>query len=133
MTILRRITTLTVGAIFSTFLGLPAGAQNPASAYPNGPIRFIVPATAGGTTDILARLVGKHLADAWHVPVTVDNRAGAGGVVGAAALVASPPDGQTVLFVPSAFGVRSAIDPNLRYDPLRDLAGIGLVARAPSF
>ena len=83
MTILRRITTLTVGAIFSTFLGLPAGAQNPASAYPNGPIRFIVPATAGGTTDILARLVGKHLADAWHVPVTVDNRAGAGGSVGA--------------------------------------------------
>ncbi len=110
-----------------------AEAQTAAAAYPAGAIRFIIPATAGGTTDIVARLIGKHVTEDWHVPVFVDNRAGGGGVIGVAALVASPPDGQTVLFVPSAFGVRSAIDRNLRYDPIRDLAGIGLVARSPSF
>lgn len=116
-----------------SFLGaaLPVFAQGP--DYPNGPIRFIVPATAGGTTDIVARIVGKHVTEDWKVPVVVENRAGAGGVVGATALVASAPDGQTVMFVPSAFGVRSAIDRNLRYDPIRDLAGIGLQARSPSF
>ncbi len=133
MSIFRLIAILTVGAVLNGGFALPAAAQNSPPPYPNGPVRFIVPATAGGTTDILARLVAKHLADAWRVSVTVENRAGAGGVVGASVLVASPPDGQTVLFVPSAFGVRSAIDPNLRYDPLHDLAGIGLVARAPSF
>lgn len=126
---------LTVATLLSAVAAWPALAQsaNPAAAYPSGPIRFIVPATAGGTTDILARLVGKHLSEAWRVTVTVDNRPGAGGVVGASALVASPPDGHTVLFVPSAYGVRSAIDTNLRYDPIRDLVGVGLVARAPSF
>jgi tripartite-type tricarboxylate transporter receptor subunit TctC len=133
MSIVRRISTLIAGVFFSALFVFPAAAQNQPAAYPNGPIRFIVPATAGGTTDILARLVAKYLAEAWQVTVTVENRAGAGGVVGATALVASPPDGQTVLFVPSAFGVRSAIDTNLRYDPLRDLVGVGLVARAPSF
>lgn len=132
MLLARTLSKLAVTTLLAALSAWPAHAQN-AAAYPNGPIRFIVPATAGGTTDILARLVGKHLAEAWKVTVTVENRAGAGGVVGATALVASAPDGQTVLFVPSAFGVRSAIDTNLRYDPVRDLVGVGLVARAPSF
>ncbi|CAN5336325.1 tripartite tricarboxylate transporter substrate binding protein [soil metagenome] len=115
-------------------LAVPAAAQD-AAHYPQAsvPIRIIVPATAGGTTDIIARLVARHLETAWHVAVVIDNRAGAGGVVGASALVASKPDGQTILFVPSAFGVRSAIDRNLPYDPLKDIAGITLLARAPSF
>ncbi len=134
MSIVRRLAGSVAGALLSVLCILPAAAQTPPSIpYPNGPIRFIVPATAGGTTDIVARLVGKYLAEAWHVTVVVENRPGAGGVIGAAALVASPPDGQTVLFVPSAFGVRSAIDRKLSYDPLRDLAGIGLQARSPSF
>ena len=136
MSPLRHLHNFTLrAALLSALLSLagPAQSQSTPAPYPNGPIKIIVPATAGGTTDIVARLVGKHLSEAWRVPVTVDNRAGAGGVVGAAALVASPPDGQTLLFVPSAFGVRSAIDTNLRYDPLRDLAGVGLLARAPSF
>jgi tripartite-type tricarboxylate transporter receptor subunit TctC len=132
MSIVRRLSRFSLSLICAALLGANACAQG-AATYPNGPIRFIVPATAGGTTDIVARLVGKNLTDAWHVPVVVENRAGAGGVIGATVLVAAPPDGQTVLFVPSAFGVRSAIDRNLRYDPIRDLAGIGLQARSPSF
>ncbi len=95
MTTRRHLSQLTLGMILSAALGLAAHAQTASAPapYPNGPIKIIVPATAGGTTDIVARLVAKHLAESWRVTVTVDNRAGAGGVVGAAALVASPPDG----------------------------------------
>ena len=109
----------------------PAAAQP--APYPNGPVRFIVPATPGGTTDVVARLVAKHLADAWASPVIVENRAGGGGVVGASYVVGTKPDGQTVLIVPSAFGVRAALDHKLTFDPMKDLVGIGLMARAPSF
>lgn len=135
MSVLKGLARVTLLALLGSLFTATAQAQSAtaAAAYPRGPIRFIVPATAGGTTDIVARAIGKYVADAWHVTVVVDNRAGAGGVIGASALLATPPDGQTVLFVPSAFGVRSAIDRNLPYDPVRDLAGIGLVARAPSF
>jgi len=92
-----------------------------------------VPATAGGTTDIIARAVQRHLETALGVPVIVDNRAGAGGVIGASALLAAKPDGHTILFAPSAFGVRSALDHHLPFVAERDMAGIALLARAPSF
>ncbi len=109
-------------------------AQDPQPyPQPGQPIRIIIPATPGGTTDILARVLARHLQDSWGVPVLIDNKAGAGGVVGATALLAAKPDGQTVMMVPSAFGVRSAIDPKLSYDPLHDIAGVGLIARSPSF
>jgi tripartite-type tricarboxylate transporter receptor subunit TctC len=124
-----------LAASFALFAASTAMAQNQPSSYPapGQSIRVIVPASAGGTTDILARILARHLQDAWKVPVIIDNRAGAGGVVGAAALLAAKPDGQTVMMVPSAFGVRSAIDSKLNYDPLRDIAGVGLIARSPSF
>ncbi|WP_158219446.1 MULTISPECIES: tripartite tricarboxylate transporter substrate binding protein [unclassified Achromobacter] len=109
----------------------PAHAAD--GAYPDGPIRLVVPATAGGTTDVLARVVAQHMSQAWGVAVIVDNRAGAGGVIGASYVVSSKPDGRTVLIAPSAFGVRSALDRKLPYDPLKDLAGVGLMARSPSF
>jgi tripartite-type tricarboxylate transporter receptor subunit TctC len=97
------------------------------------PVRIIVPATAGGTTDIIARAVQRHLQAALNVPVIVENRAGAGGVIGASALLASKPDGHTILFAPSALGVRSALDRKLPYEAERDMAGIALLAKAPSF
>lgn len=111
-----------------------AGAQE-RSAYPlpDLPVRIIVPATSGGTTDIIARVVARHLQDSLRVPVMVDNRAGGGGIIGAQALLVAKPDGHTILFVPSAFGVRSAIDRSVRFDAARDFAGIGLLAKAPSF
>jgi tripartite-type tricarboxylate transporter receptor subunit TctC len=112
-----------------------ASAQAGADAvkYPDGPIRFVVPATPGGTTDVLARVVAKHLTESWNVSVIVENRAGAGGVIGAQYVIGTKPDGNTVLIAPSAFGVRSALDRRLPYDPLKDLAGVGLMARSPSF
>jgi tripartite-type tricarboxylate transporter receptor subunit TctC len=73
------------------------------------------------------------MTQSWGVPVMVENRAGAGGVIGASYVISTRPDGQTVLIAPSAFGVRSALDRKLPYDPLKDLAGVGLMARSPSF
>jgi tripartite-type tricarboxylate transporter receptor subunit TctC len=108
-------------------------AQPAAASFPNGPIRFVVPATPGGTTDVLARVVAQHMTQSWGVPVVVENRAGAGGVIGASYVISAKPDGQTLLIAPSAFGVRSALDRKLPYDPLKDLAGVGLMARSPSF
>jgi tripartite-type tricarboxylate transporter receptor subunit TctC len=111
-----------------------ASAQDPGT-FPQKdvPVRILVPATAGGTTDIIARAVQRHLEAALGVPVIVENRAGAGGVIGASALLAAKPDGHTILFAPSALGVRSALDNKLPYVAERDMAGIALLAKAPSF
>jgi tripartite-type tricarboxylate transporter receptor subunit TctC len=118
-------------ALATLFVG--TARADDAASYPDGPIRFVVPATPGGTTDVLARLVAKYITTSWGVPVLVENRAGASGVIGAAYVIAAKPDGKTVLIAPSAFGVRSALDRKLPYNPLKDLAGVGLMARSPSF
>src|SRR5688572_14395954 len=109
----------------------PASAQTP--AFPPQQIRMVVPFTAGGGTDVIARLVSKHLAEAWKVTVLVDNRVGAGGVVGSQWVTAQRPDGSVLLAVASAFGVRAAIDRSVPYDATKDFSGVGQMARSPSF
>ncbi|HET7765088.1 MAG TPA: tripartite tricarboxylate transporter substrate binding protein [Burkholderiales bacterium] len=103
-------------------------AQN----YPSKPIRLIVPFAPGGGNDNVARLVGKRLGEGLGQPVVVDNRPGAGGVVGAELAAKSAPDGYTLFLG----GVGShAINPNLvknlPYDPVRDFAPVELLAQAP--
>jgi len=113
---------------------LAALLLNPALAqiYPSKPVRLIVPFAAGGGNDNVARLVGKRLSDSLGQPVVVDNRPGAGGVVGAELAAKAAPDGYTLFLG----GVGShAINPNLHeklpYDPVRDFAPIELLAQAP--
>ena len=115
-------------ALLAVFLADPAFAQ----AYPSKPIRLIVPFAAGGGNDNVARLVGKRLADSLGQPVVVDNRPGAGGVLGAELAARSAADGYTLFLG----GVGShAINPNLNdklpYDPIRDFAPVELLAQAP--
>jgi len=103
-----------------------------AQVYPGKPIRLIVPFAAGGGNDNVARLVGKRLADSLGQPVVIDNRPGAGGVVGAELAAKSAPDGCTLFLG----GVGShAINPNLHaklpYDPIKDFAPVSLLAQAP--
>jgi len=129
---LRRVAVSIVG-LLGLSIGLSAAAEPSAATYPNGVITFVVGATPGGATDIVARVVGKQLSKAWGVPVVVVNRAGAGGEIGAAYVAAAKPDGQTVLVAPSAFGVLSGLSNSLPYDSLRDFAGVSLMARTPSF
>lgn len=104
-----------------------AAAQN----YPSGPIRWIVPFPPGGGTDILARTLAQKLHEAWGVPVVVDNRGGANGTIGTALAAKAPPDGQTLLIVPSGFGVNPSIYRNLPYDSTRDLAPVSQLAASP--
>lgn len=80
-------------------LGLLATCNIATADYPNRPLRIIVPFTAGGSTDVLARMIGKNLTDAWGQPVMVDNRAGANGVIAAELIAKSNPDGHSLLMV----------------------------------
>ena len=101
--------------------------------YPTQGVRFIVPYTAGGGTDVVIRLVAKHMGETWNVPVIVENRVGAGGVVGSQYVTTQKPDGRTFLAVASAFGVRVAIDRTVPFDAVKDFSGVGQMARSPSF
>src|SRR3954469_9222919 len=100
-----------------------AATQALGQVYPDRPIKFIVPFTAGSGTDIVARTVGEAMARSMKQPVIVENRPGAGGTLGAAQGAKGTPAGYTLL-VPSAGHVANpAIYPDLPYDTLRDFAG----------
>jgi len=91
-----------------------------AQAWPNKPVRVVVPFTAGSATDILARTVGQKLSELWGQQVVVDNRAGAGGTIGAGMVAKSAPDGYTLMVHSAAQAVNPSIYPSLSYDTLKD-------------
>jgi len=108
-------------------------AAHAQQAYPSKPVRLIVPYPPGGTADILGRLLGDKLGSAWSQPVVVENRAGAGGAIGVDLVAKAVPDGYTlVLGVTGPLTIAPSLNPQLPYDPLRDLAPISLVAAVPS-
>jgi tripartite-type tricarboxylate transporter receptor subunit TctC len=102
-----------------------------AQSYPLKPIRIVVGYTAGGGTDVTARIVAQKLSEQFGQPVVVENRAGAGGTIAAARVAASPADGYTLLLVTAADPVQSALRANLPYDLERDSAPVSLVAVGP--
>ncbi|TAM52991.1 MAG: tripartite tricarboxylate transporter substrate binding protein [Burkholderiaceae bacterium] len=107
---------------------LPARAAD----WPAKPITIIVPFVAGGTTDIVSRIVGKKLSESLHQPVIIDNRGGAGGTVGAAIAARAPADGNTFFMATIAHTIAPALYKNLSYDFSRDLDPVGLVASTPN-
>jgi tripartite-type tricarboxylate transporter receptor subunit TctC len=115
--------------LFLTLGAFPAKAQE----FPPSQVRIVVPFTPGGGTDVITRLVAQQLSDMWKVPVIIDNRVGAGGVIGSRWVADQAPDGRTFLAVASAFGVRLAIDPKVPYSVEKDFVGVGQMARSPSF
>ena len=128
MMIRRR--TLLLGAAAALALPVPPAAAQPAAAWPERPVRLVVPFAAGTTTDILGRLAAAFLARELPQPVVVDNRSGAGGTVGALAVAQAAPDGQTLLLGTSGtMATNPALMPGLAYDPLRDFAPIASFAR----
>ncbi|MCQ4159820.1 tripartite tricarboxylate transporter substrate-binding protein [Roseomonas sp. GC11] len=110
---------------------LAAPALRAQPAWPNGPVRLIVPFPPGGSVDTLARLAQPGLQAALGVPVVIDNRGGASGSIGTAAAARAAPDGQTFLFVFDTHAVNPALIPNLGFDTRRDLAGVMLIGTAP--
>jgi tripartite-type tricarboxylate transporter receptor subunit TctC len=109
-----------------------AASHAAAQAYPSKPIRIIVPFSAGGGTDLVARAVGQKLAERWRQPVVVENRVGAGGMIGADAVAKSAPDGYTLLMCsPAEVAVNHHVYPKVPYDPARDFAPITLITVTP--
>jgi tripartite-type tricarboxylate transporter receptor subunit TctC len=102
-----------------------------AQDYPAKPIRFIVGQAPGGATDIVARLVAGKLQEGLGQNVIVENRTGAAGSVGAAAVAKSAPDGYTILAVSSSYSINPSLYANLPFDPQKDLAPVSLLAEAP--
>jgi len=119
--------------LVACFLGLSSVAPAMADdAYPNKPIRIIVPFPPGGGTDIVSRTVAAKLTESWKVPVVVENRAGGNTLIGAEAAVRSAPDGYT-LFVPidSTLAMNQSLYAKLPYDPITSFTPITLAISMP--
>jgi len=103
----------------------------PASAYPDKPIRFVVPFGPGGATDIVARSLAQKLTDAWGQPVVVDNRGGAGGVIGSDVVAKAAADGATLLLATAANAANVVLEPRLPFDLMKDFAPVTHVINVP--
>jgi tripartite-type tricarboxylate transporter receptor subunit TctC len=102
----------------------PVHAQE---SFPSKPVRIVVPFTAGGPTDVLARMLGQRLSEKWKQPVVIDNKAGGGSTIGTNIVAKAPPDGHTIGMVVMAHVVNPAIRGDLPYDTLNDLAGVSQI------
>ncbi len=126
----RRSVTLLAAALAGLGLGTPWLAL--AEGYPAKPIQLIVPFPPGGAVDIVGRTISKKLGDRLGQPIVIENKAGAGTVVGAAFVANAPADGYTLLISSgSTFTVNPALNAKLPYDPVKSYEPIGMVARVP--
>ena len=115
-------------------LALVFGSANAyAQSYPSKPIRLVVPYPPGGPLDIMARAIGQKLTEAWSQPVVVDNRAGAGGNIGADLVAKGPADGYTLLMgAVATHAINPTLYAKIPYDPVRDFTPVALVAQVPN-
>ena len=116
-----------------TAFALLASAAVPcaqAQTYPTRPIRLVVSFAAGGGVDLVARLIGQKLSEAWSQQVVIDNRPGAGGNVSAEMVAKSPPDGYTIYMSSASVVVNASLYKSLPYDPLKDFAPVTLLVNA---
>lgn len=102
-----------------------------AQTFPSRPVRIVVPFSAGGGVDVVARMVAPRLSEAWGQQVIVDNRAGGGSVIGTEVVARSAPDGHTLLLTAPPFTTNAALMPKLPYDPHGDFAPVILATVAP--
>jgi tripartite-type tricarboxylate transporter receptor subunit TctC len=110
-----------------------SGAATSATAYPDHPVKMIVPYPAGGTTDILARLVAGRLEQRLGKPFIVENRGGASGMIGTAAVAQAAPDGHTlVVGTISTHGINASVFKTMSYDTVRDFAPVTIIASTPN-
>ncbi len=100
-------------------------------AYPNKPVRFVVPYPPGGGTDVIARIVQEPLAAAMNATIIIDNRGGAGGSIGSDAVAKSAPDGYTLLFTLSSHTINPGLIPGLPFDTIKAFNSIATVASLP--
>lgn len=116
--------------LLCTLLLITSATQ--AQTYPNKPIRFVVPSSAGGGNDYLARLFGAKITGNWGQQVLVDLRPGAAGIVGSEIVAKAPPDGHTILIVATGYGLNPSLYSKLPYDTIEDFARVNLLAFSPN-
>jgi tripartite-type tricarboxylate transporter receptor subunit TctC len=115
-------------ALLAALLAVSVGA---AAQYPNKPIHIVVPYQAGGTSEVMARAVGDHLAGAWKQPVVIDNKPGGGTTIGAAAVAQAPADGYTLFVNAASYLINAQLMSKLPYDPAKDFMPVTLAASNP--
>jgi tripartite-type tricarboxylate transporter receptor subunit TctC len=118
------------GAFLAAVLVLASSAAG-AQTYPSRQITLIIPFAAGGSNDVVGRAIGKKLTEAWGQPVIVENRPGAGGMIGTSAVAAAPRDGYTLLLVSSTFTINPAIKKSMPFDTIKDFTPVAFIARSP--
>lgn len=117
--------------VMALLLFVSGGGAVAQPSYPAKPIQFVVPYPPGGSNDLFARAVGKRLAESLGQPVVIDNRAGAGGSLGAAQVAKAAPDGYTLAMVSSSFTTNAAIQSKLPFDPVAGFSAVALVGKGP--
>jgi tripartite-type tricarboxylate transporter receptor subunit TctC len=112
---------------------LGAATMTPAKAdtYPSHPVRWVVPYTAGGATDVISRLICQRLSERLGQPFVVENKPGAGSNIGTQAVIAAPPDGYTLLLTSTANAINASFDPSLPYDFAKGIMPVAGLARIP--
>jgi tripartite-type tricarboxylate transporter receptor subunit TctC len=137
---MKHVPSVVASAIAAGIISLAApDAAYAQQKFPSRPVRIVVPFTPGSATDISARMIAPRLGERWGQPVIIENRAGAGGTLAAAAVAQATPDGHTLLLVSAAFAIGAVLNANLPYDPLKDFTGVtqigttsGLLAASPA-
>ena len=119
-------------AAISLFIALLGASNAIAEDYPSRPIKWVVGYPAGGTTDILARLIGQWLSEQLGQQFIIENRPGAGNNIGTEAVINSPADGYTVLLVNPANGINASLYQKLNFNFIRDIAPVGGLTRVPN-
>jgi len=114
------------GIVLSTAFGAAA------DTYPSKPIKWVVPFTPGGAMDTMARTLGEKMSQSMKQPIVIENRPGAGGVVGSTTVAKSEPDGYTMMIVSIGHAVNPSLYPKLSYDPVRDFEPVSLVGIVPN-
>ena len=127
MTTRRSFLAVTATATAHAIVPSPATAQ----AFPSKPIHFIVPFPAGGSADVLARLVGQHMTQRWGPPVVVDPRPGGGTVIGTNMAAKAPADGHTILFIANSFVINAKLRTNLPYDGMKAFEPVAMMVSSP--
>jgi tripartite-type tricarboxylate transporter receptor subunit TctC len=127
----RRILLQSAAGATGAWLGARLIIPAQAAAYPSQPVRWIVPYTAGGATDVLSRLMCQYLADHLGQPFIVENKPGAGSNIGTQDVINSTPDGYTLLLTSTANAINASFDPTLPYDFSKGIVPVAGLARIP--
>jgi tripartite-type tricarboxylate transporter receptor subunit TctC len=128
---MKRIRSCVVATVVLLCGGWAPTTVNAQAAYPERQIRIVVPSPAGGPSDVIARLVGKKMADEWGHPVVIDNRPGANGIIGTELVAKAAPDGYTlILSVDSTMTMHQHTYKRLPYDPMKDFIHISIIANS---